>query len=95
MTDPRKAGGLGSPSRNSLPPGVPPAVVEMLTAQVQRMVEESGNPDGFDAPSWLNEWIHSPLPALGGNCPVDHLHTPEGVDLISRMLASAQTGAYW
>ncbi|WP_319002380.1 MbcA/ParS/Xre antitoxin family protein [Burkholderia arboris] len=95
MTDLRKAGSSGSPSRNSLPPRVPPAVVEMLTAQVQRMVEESGNPDGFDAASWLNDWLHTSLPALGGDCPVDHLHTPEGVELISRMLASAQTWAYW
>ncbi|WP_260431146.1 MbcA/ParS/Xre antitoxin family protein [Burkholderia stagnalis] len=59
------------------------------------MVEECGNPDGFDAKSWFKDWLHSPLSALGGGCPVDHLHTPEGVDLISRMLASAQTGAYW
>ncbi|MCO1366985.1 MbcA/ParS/Xre antitoxin family protein [Burkholderia multivorans] len=59
------------------------------------MVEESGNPKGFDTQSWLSDWLYSPLSVLGGGCPVDHLHTPEGVDLISRMLASAQTGAYW
>ncbi|MBR8383929.1 MULTISPECIES: MbcA/ParS/Xre antitoxin family protein [Burkholderia cepacia complex] len=81
--------------QNSSPPAVPPAVIEMLTAQVQRMVEESGNPEGFDTQSWLTDWLYSPLSALGGGCPVDYLHTPEGVDRISRMLASAQTGAYW
>ncbi|WP_244103033.1 MbcA/ParS/Xre antitoxin family protein [Burkholderia gladioli] len=59
------------------------------------MVEVSGNPGGFDVQSWLLDWLHSPVPALGGQRPVDYLHTPEGIDLISRLLASAQTGAYW
>nr|WP_230945241.1 MbcA/ParS/Xre antitoxin family protein [Burkholderia cepacia] len=59
------------------------------------MVEVSGNPDGFDVQSWLFDWLHSPVPALGGQRPVDCLHTPEGIDLISRLLTSAQAGAYW
>ncbi|PNL02864.1 DUF2384 domain-containing protein [Burkholderia glumae] len=91
----RKAGSKNSPPQGSYPPSIPPAVIEMLTAQVQRMVDESGNPDGFDVQSWLLDWLHSPVPALGGQRPVDYLHTPEGIDLISRLLASAQTGAYW
>ncbi|NTZ08871.1 DUF2384 domain-containing protein [Burkholderia metallica] len=91
----RKGSGKNSPPSGSYPPSIPPAVVEMLAAQVQRMVEESGNPEGFDVRSWLLNWLHSPVPALGGKRPADYLHTPEGIDLISRMLASAQTGAYW
>lgn len=84
-----------SKSLGSDPAGISPAVIELLTSQVQAMVEESGNPDGFDARSWLFDWLHSSVPALGGQRPVDRLHTPEGIDLISRLLASAQTGAYW
>ncbi|MBR8174068.1 DUF2384 domain-containing protein [Burkholderia cenocepacia] len=95
MTKIGMMGGNESLRRSLYPLSVPPAVVEILSAQVQSMVEESGNPDGFDAKSWLEGWLCSPLSALGGGCPVDHLNTPEGVDLISRMLASAQTGAYW
>ncbi|WP_081062333.1 MULTISPECIES: antitoxin Xre/MbcA/ParS toxin-binding domain-containing protein [Burkholderia] len=79
----------------SYPSGISHAVIEMLATQVQNMVEVSGNPDGFDVQSWLFDWLHSPVPALGGQRPVDCLHTPEGIDLISRLLASAQTGAYW
>ncbi|WP_244097631.1 MbcA/ParS/Xre antitoxin family protein [Burkholderia ambifaria] len=45
--------------------------------------------------SWLLDWLHSPVPALGGQCPADYLHTPAGIDLVSRLLASAQSGAYW
>ncbi|MBI0360163.1 antitoxin Xre/MbcA/ParS toxin-binding domain-containing protein [Burkholderia oklahomensis] len=55
----------------------------------------SGNPDGFDVQSWLFDWLHSPVPALGGQRPIDYLRNPEGIDLISRLLASAQTGTYW
>ncbi|AWU99159.1 hypothetical protein DM992_06015 [Burkholderia sp. JP2-270] len=79
----------------SYPPDISRAVIEMLAIQVQSMVDESGNPDGFDVQSWLFDWLRSPVPALGGQRPVDCLHTPEGIDLISRLLASAQTGAYW
>ncbi|AWV02711.1 hypothetical protein DM992_25400 [Burkholderia sp. JP2-270] len=74
---------------------ISPAIIEMLAAQVRRMVEESGSPDDFDAQSWLREWLHSRVPALGGRRPIDHLDTPENIDLISSMLASAQSGAYW
>ncbi|WP_258869168.1 MbcA/ParS/Xre antitoxin family protein [Burkholderia oklahomensis] len=45
--------------------------------------------------SWLFDWLHSPVPALGGQRPIDYLRNPEGIDLISRLLASAQTGTYW
>lgn len=95
MTNIGVVGDKDSPLRNSSPPAVPPAAIEMLAAQVQRMVEESGNPDGFDVQSWLSDWLYSPLSALGGGCPADYLHAPGGLDLISRMLASTQSGAYW
>ncbi|WP_081074802.1 antitoxin Xre/MbcA/ParS toxin-binding domain-containing protein [Burkholderia cepacia] len=85
-------GSLSSDSRLS---SISPAIAEMLATQVRRMVEESGNPEGFDVRSWLRDWLFSSVPALNGRRPVDYLDTPENIDLISRMLASAQTGAYW
>lgn len=95
MSIARKNGIKDLPQSSSHPQSIPAAVIEMLTAQVQRMVEESGNSDSFDARSWLLDWLHSPVPAIGGQCPADYLHTPTGVDLISRLLSSAQSGAYW
>lgn len=74
---------------------ISPDVMDMLTAQVQRMVDESGNPAGFDARSWLSDWLRTPVPALDNRLPIEYLGNAEGVDLISRILASAQTGAYW
>lgn len=74
---------------------IPLAVIDMLTAQVQKIVDESGNPNDFDSRAWLVDWLHSPIPALGGKRPTDYLHTSDGVDLISRMLVSLQAGTYW
>ena len=35
-------------------------VIAEMVAQVQRMVEESGNPEGFDAKTWLDDWLRAP-----------------------------------
>lgn len=91
----KKGSSKHSPRSGSCAASIPPTVIGVLAAQVQSMVDESGNPDDFDVRSWLLDWLHSPVPALGGRCPADYVHSPEGIDLISRMLASAQTGAYW
>lgn len=74
---------------------IPFAVIDMLTAQVQMIVDESGNPKDFDSRAWVVDWLHSPIPALGGRRPTDYLHTSDGVDLILRMLLSLQAGTYW
>ena len=58
------------------------------------MVEESGDPQGFDAAAWLSTWIEEPLPALGGARPVDIMDTMEGQALVSTLLAQIQSGAY-
>jgi uncharacterized protein (DUF2384 family) len=65
-----------------------------LVAQVETMVSESGDPTGFDAYEWTRQWIAMPLPALNGATPADYMTTPDGIDLVSRILACAQSGAY-
>jgi uncharacterized protein (DUF2384 family) len=70
------------------------ATIATLLAQVQSMVEQSGNPDGFDTSSWLNRWLHTPVPALGSRPPIELLGTPEGVALVSSTIARMQSGAY-
>ncbi|MGI3776767.1 MAG: antitoxin Xre/MbcA/ParS toxin-binding domain-containing protein [Janthinobacterium lividum] len=68
--------------------------VARLVGQLQAIVEESGNPAGFDAPAWLSRWLGEPLPALGGVRPLDMLDTIEGQGLVSASLARIQAGAY-
>jgi putative toxin-antitoxin system antitoxin component (TIGR02293 family) len=65
-----------------------------LVGQVQAIVEESGDPEGFDAASWVAQWLEQPLPALGGRRPAELMDTPEGQNLVSNLVARLQTGAY-
>lgn len=65
-----------------------------LVGQVQTMVEESGDPEGFDAHEWLSSWLRRPLPAYGGAMPIDFLDTMEGQAMVSRTLAQMQAGVY-
>jgi putative toxin-antitoxin system antitoxin component (TIGR02293 family) len=68
--------------------------LERLIGQVEVMVAQSGNPQGFEAERWVGEWLDRPLPALGGAKPADFMDTMEGQDLVSRLLAQSQSGAY-
>lgn len=65
-----------------------------LIAQLETMVQESGDPRGFDVAKWLSRWLAEPLPAFGGKRPVDFMDTPEGQALVSSTLAKMQSGAY-
>ena len=58
---------------------------------------ESGDPveiADFDAGKWLTDWMERPLPALGGSRPAEYMDTIEGQEMISRILAMMQSGAY-
>lgn len=68
--------------------------IERLIGQVQTMVNESGDPENFDAGLWLGEWVNRPLPALGGAKPVEFMDTVNGQMLIARLLGQMQSGAY-
>ena len=68
--------------------------VENLIVMVQTMVEESGDPTGFDAARWVSEWLTEPLPALGGETPASYMDTFEGQKLVANLLAMIQSGAY-
>lgn len=65
-----------------------------LIGQVQTMVEESGNPEGFNAAEWVARWIERPLPALGGQRPAELMDTFGGQALVSNIVARMQSGAY-
>jgi len=69
------------------------AVVQ-LVAQAQRIVEESGNPDGFNASTWVSEWLSRPHAALGGKSPGDYMDTAEGRGLVGDLLLRQQSAAY-
>lgn len=68
--------------------------MEALTAVVQRIVNESGDPVEFDAGAWTLEWIHESVPALGGARPIDYMGTAEGRAVVETLVLQMQSGAY-
>ncbi|MFM0732873.1 MbcA/ParS/Xre antitoxin family protein [Paraburkholderia sediminicola] len=68
--------------------------VAALTQQVERMVIESGDPNGFDAAAWARRWINKPNPALGNRCPYEFFDDADGRARIVQLLAMAQSGAF-
>ena len=69
------------------------AVVRLI-GQVDTMVQESGEPAGFDAAKWVADWLQRPHPALGGRTPGDLLDTADGRGLVADLLAQQQSSAY-
>lgn len=68
--------------------------VAKLVGQVQQMVEESGNPEGFSASRWISGWLVEPMPALGGERPIELLDTMEGQEVVAGLLRQIQGGVY-
>ena len=58
------------------------------------MVQRSGNPEGFDAGTWLGRWLDKPNAALDGVPPADYLVSTLGAQMVSDVLARMETGAY-
>jgi putative toxin-antitoxin system antitoxin component (TIGR02293 family) len=65
-----------------------------LIGQFELIVQESGNPEGFDAPRWVASWLDASLPALGGERPASYMDTADGREIISGLVAQMQSGAY-
>ena len=68
--------------------------VAELNMVVQRIVIESVDPKGFDARSWLDNWLAETVPALGDRRPLDVLKEPGGLDVVRDLLLRVQSGAY-
>ena len=65
-----------------------------LVGQVEAMVQESGDPEGFNAAEWTARWLEEPAPALDGRKPADLMDTAEGQAIVSNLLSRMQSGAY-
>lgn len=68
--------------------------ITSLVGQVQKIVSESGSPDGFDAARWTADWLEEPNDALGGRTPGEFMDTSDGRALVSGLVAQMQSGAY-
>ena len=65
-----------------------------LVGQVQAMVNESGDPAGFDAARWVAGWLSQPMPAIGGRSPGEYMDTAEGQQIVAGLLERTRGGAF-
>ncbi len=68
--------------------------IARLVGQVQKIVADSGQPEGFDAARWTAEWLAQPNPTLGGRTPGEFMDTADGRALVAALVAKMQSGAY-
>lgn len=68
--------------------------IAILTMLVWRMIDESGESAGFDVQAWLDHWLVGVVPALGDRRPLDVLHEPGGLEVVSTLLLRTRSGAY-
>ncbi len=68
--------------------------ITSLVGQVQKIVSESGTPEGFDAARWTADWLEEANDALGGLAPGEFMDTSDGRALVSGLVAQMQSGAY-
>jgi uncharacterized protein (DUF2384 family) len=68
--------------------------LQRLIGMVQQMVQDYGDPQGFDAGQWLGQWLEQANPALGGEKPAAYLDTASGVALVESLLHRMISGAY-
>lgn len=68
--------------------------IARLVGQVQKIVAESGEPQGFDAARWTAQWLGQPNPALGDRTPGEFMDTADGRSLVAALVAKMQSGAY-
>lgn len=66
--------------------------LKSLIGLAQKLVNQFGNPSGFNTPQWVGEWIETPIPALANAKPADYLDTGEGVKLVESTLMRTVTG---
>ncbi|MEO5810509.1 MAG: MbcA/ParS/Xre antitoxin family protein [Rhodanobacter sp.] len=67
---------------------------DKLVRLAQKMIDESGNPEGFDASAWLANWMQRRVPALGGRTPASYMNSTSGRKTVATLLRQMQWGAY-
>lgn len=65
-----------------------------LVRFVEKMIQDSGNAEGFDARAWLELWMASPHPALKGATPKSYMDTEKRRRVVTGLLEKLQSGAY-
>lgn len=65
-----------------------------LLRLVEKVIQESGDAESFNASAWLKRWLSTPNPALNSATPNSYLGTKEGRSLVAGLLEKMQSGAF-
>jgi len=84
-----KEGGKLSPDQSERILGL-----QRLVQEVGHIVDESGDPAGFDAPAWVGRFLEAPWAVLGGRRPAEYMDTIEGQQLVINLLRRVQAGVH-
>lgn len=68
--------------------------IHLLIGQVQNLVDECGDPVGFDAAKCLGDWAFSANDALGGLRPADYFDTVVEQGIVADLLAAIRYGSH-
>lgn len=65
-----------------------------LLRLLEKIIQESGNGESFNASAWLKRWLSSPNPGLNSATPDSYMGTAEGRELVAGLLQKMQSGAF-
>jgi len=65
-----------------------------LLRLIEKIIQESGDAESFNASAWLKRWLSAPNPALNSATPNSHMGTKEGRSLVAGLLEKMQSGAF-
>lgn len=68
--------------------------LQRLIGEVEAVVRDCGEGQGFAAGRWLASWLQRPNQALGGATPAAFLDTAEGREQLARLIGAQRSGAY-
>lgn len=68
--------------------------LQRLIGEVEAVVRDCGDGQGFAAGRWLASWLQRPNQALGGDTPAAFLDTAEGREQLGRLIDAQRSGAY-
>ncbi|MCP9913338.1 DUF2384 domain-containing protein [Cyanobium sp. BA20m-14] len=68
--------------------------LQRLIGEVEAVVRDCGDGQGFAACRWLASWLQRPNQALGGATPAAFLDTAEGREQLCRLIGAQRSSAY-
>ncbi len=85
-----------NPGKDRHSRSLPPAGMTAVLAKARDVLANStaAEAKGFDVERWLDEWVEHPQPSLGGKTPLEFLDTPDGTEIVCRLIGAMESGAY-